>query len=66
MNAVDIETELLNPLNMVDFNGVIEENIKPFKLSWFTTKYDKIIDAFGNWMKDNRIEIIDLADNLCW
>ena len=23
MNAVDIETELLNPLNMVDFNGVI-------------------------------------------
>ena len=39
MNSVDIETELLNPLNMVDFNGVIEENVKPFRLSAFKNKY---------------------------
>jgi hypothetical protein len=51
MNALDIETELLNPLSMVDFNGVIEDNIKPFRLSWFTNKYSEVIGVFDKWMR---------------
>jgi hypothetical protein len=66
MNAIDIETELLSPLNMVDFNGVIEDNIKPFRLSWFTNKYREVIGVFDEWTRNSQIEVIDLADHLCW
>ena len=51
---------------MIDFNGVIEENILPFKLSDFRKKYQGIIDRFESAIETTSAEVIDLSDHLCW
>lgn len=64
--AVDIEYSGLHPLNMFDFNGIIQQNIKPFRLSQFKNNYKLVIDGFENAMREGNVSIIDLSDNLCW
>ena len=51
---------------MVDFNGIIEENIKPVKRSEFRNRYKRLIDEYETNLKSLNVDMIDLTDNLCW
>lgn len=51
---------------MVDFNGIIEENIKPVKRSEFRDRYKRLIDEYETNLKSLNVDMIDLTDNLCW
>jgi hypothetical protein len=55
-----------DPRKMIDFSGIIEENIKPVKRSEFRNRYKRIIDEFETTLKDMKVDLIDLTDNLCW
>lgn len=51
---------------MVDFNGIIEDNIKPVKRSEFRNRYKRLIDEYETNLKSLNVDMIDLTDNLCW
>jgi hypothetical protein len=51
---------------MVENNGVIEQNVQPFKYSDFKRKFKPAIDKFETTLSNANITMIDLADNLCW
>lgn len=51
---------------MIDFNGIIEENIKPIKRSDFRNIFKRIIDEYETNLKRLKVNMIDLTDNLCW
>jgi hypothetical protein len=51
---------------MMDANGIIDENIKPFKYSDFRKRYRVLIETFETTVKAANIPIINLVDNLCW
>jgi hypothetical protein len=56
----------MHPTNMIDFNGVIEENILPFKLSDFRRKYQDVIERFEKGISTTTAKVVDLSDHLCW
>ncbi len=51
---------------MVDKDGVVEQNLQPFKYSDFRKKFKYVIDAYETALSNANIKMIDLADNLCW
>jgi hypothetical protein len=51
---------------MVDFIGIIDENIRAIKRSEFRKQYQTIFEKYETAMKNNNVGIIDLADNLCY
>jgi hypothetical protein len=51
---------------MVDINGIIEENIQPFRLSEFKERNKELINRFEAGMKSIGVGILDYADHLCW
>jgi hypothetical protein len=42
--TLDMFSKSFNANNMVDLNGIIEENLKPFILSDYRRRFKKIID----------------------
>ena len=51
---------------MYDQSGVIEENLKPVKLSEFRLQYAEAINYFEKTLEGVGAEIINLTDNWCW
>jgi hypothetical protein len=52
---------------MKDGSGeLIEDNLKPFKLSEFMKKYEKVIEKYHSAIKPLNIELITLTDNHCF
>lgn len=51
---------------MVDIFGIIEENIKPISRKQFRNKFKRMFDFYETEMKKANVNVIDLADNLCY
>lgn len=57
----------LHPSKMKDGSGeLIEDNLRPFKLSDYMKKYEKVIDKYHSAIKPLNIKLIRLTDNHCW
>jgi hypothetical protein len=56
----------MDPNHMVDFNGVIEEKIKPFRLSDYMRKYEGVYDNWHRIINKTNVEMIDYKEHLCW
>lgn len=64
--TIDFDLSRLSPTSMIDFTGVIKNNVEPFKLSDFKNKYKVIIEKYETAIRQNNATVIDLSDNMCW
>ena len=64
--SIDMHHRNYHPNFMSDADGIIEENIKPVKLSDFKNRYKVLIDKYETEAKRMNVNLIDTSDNLCW
>lgn len=51
---------------MIDKYGIIEENLKPINYTEYREKHKVFIEMYDGGMREMGVEVIDLADNLCY
>ena len=64
--AVDINYWNYAPTSLVDADGIIDKNIKPFRYSFFKQMYRTMIEKYEAALKKEKIPMIDITDNFCW
>jgi hypothetical protein len=64
--GVDLNYWNYAPTSLVDADGVIEKNIKPFRHSFVKDMYKTMIEKYEGALKKHNIPMIEITDNFCW
>ncbi len=66
LSAINPEGDMYHPDRMKDESGIIEDNIKPVKLSEFRQSFTQYIQILQTLAINVGAKIIDFSDHMCY